>query len=241
MGLLLIIALVAVIVVFALKSSRSSKVNAAEQLADEQAEARRWVERLGGQVMNLTGTNDASKQAIADASERYTAAGSQVDLAKTVNQYRMATETAYEGLHYIRAARTAMGIDPGPELPPLPGQQKAGQLTEARQVQVDGNEYYASPNSGPNTNYYYPGGMVNGRPVPQGWYSTPWWKTALTGAAAGIGGFLIADALFSGLGGLAYNDSFAGGMGDFGGGFDGGGMFDGGDFGGGDFGGFDDF
>ncbi len=117
----------------------------ARELEDARSEARRWVERLGGQVLSLTGTNDASRQAVADAAERYTAAGSQMEQARSVAQARQVTETAYEGLYYVRAARTAMGIDPGPELPPLPGQSRAGAVTETRDVAVEGHPYSASP------------------------------------------------------------------------------------------------
>src|SRR6476659_2915755 len=53
------------------------------ELDDAKADARRWVERLGGQVLNLVGTNDAAKQALADAGERYNAAGSQMEQART--------------------------------------------------------------------------------------------------------------------------------------------------------------
>ena len=75
-----------------------------------------------------------SKQALADASERHNAAGSQMDQAAAAPaQARQVTETAYEGLYYVRAARTAMGLDPGPELPPLPGQQRAGAVSEDRE------------------------------------------------------------------------------------------------------------
>ena len=228
-----------------------------QELEDARSDARRWVERLGGSVLNLQGTDDASHQAMADASERYTAAGSQLDQAKTTPQCRQVTETAYEGLYYVRAARTAMGLDPGPELPPLPGQQRAGAVTESRDVQVEGRRYSASPSPSDQNSHYYPGGNVGGRPVPSGWYSEPWWKTALIAGAAGVGSFMLMDALFSGMDGTAYSDGFAdaqamdfGGQGDFGGqdmgGFDGGqdfGGFDGGqDFAGqdmlGDFGGF---
>ena len=48
-----------------------------------------------------------------------------------------------------------------------------------------------------NTPYYYPGGQVGGRPVPSGWYSEPWWKTALVAGAWGIGGALVFDALLA--------------------------------------------
>jgi hypothetical protein len=214
-----------------------------QELDDALADARRWVERLGGSVLNLQGTDDASRQAMADASERYTAAGSQLDQVTTVVRCRQVTETAYEGLYYVRAARSAMGLDPGPDLPPLPGQQRAGAVTESREVEVQGRQYSAAPDPSDRNAHYYPGGMVNGRAVPSGWYSEPWWKTALVAGAAGIGSFMLMDALFSGMDGTAYAGGFqdaqaldAGGQ-DFGG-FDGG---DQGDFAGqdmfGDFGG----
>lgn len=232
-------------------------------LEDARSEARRWVERLGGSVLNLQGTDDASRQAMADASERYTAAGSQLDQAKTAEQCRQVTQTAYEGLYYVRAARTAMGLDPGPELPALPGQQQAGKVTESREVDVNGEHYSASPQPSDQNAHYYPGGQVAGRPVPAGWYSRPWWKTALVAGAWGVGSFLLFDALFSGMDGSAYADGFAdaqalggadtgadmnsdfGGQ-DFGGqdfagadaGQDDGGLFDGFGFGGDDDGGF---
>ncbi|MEU5690423.1 hypothetical protein [Actinosynnema sp. NPDC020468] len=227
------------------------------ELEDAQADARRWVERLGGQVMNLTGTDVASQQAMADASERFTAAGSQMEQARTIEQTRLVTRTAMEGLYYVRAARTAMGLDPGPELPDLDGRARAGTVTEDRKVDVEGHAYEASPRPGSNTPHYYPGGMVAGRPVPQGWYSEPWWKPALVAGAWGVGSFLLMDAMFSGMHGVspdalnaAYADGYSDGAGadggdaggDYGGdagGGDGGGDWGGGDFGGGDFGGGD--
>ncbi|QFZ17193.1 hypothetical protein [Saccharothrix syringae] len=221
------------------------------QLEDAQAEARRWVERLGGQVVNLTGTDVASQQALADASERFTAAGSQMEQARTVEQCRLVTQTAMEGLYYVRAARTAMGLDPGPELPDLTGQGRAGRVSEERDVTVEGHHYAASPRPGSRTPHYYPGGIVAGRPVPQGWYSEPWWKPALVAGAWGLGSMLLFSAMFSGMAGVAAADAYADGyadgadagdggdMGDAGGdmGGDMGGDFGGGDFGGGDFGG----
>ncbi|TDP96394.1 hypothetical protein [Labedaea rhizosphaerae] len=236
------------------------------ELENAKADARRWVERLGGQVIHLTGTDQASKQAMADASERYTAAGSQMEQATTVEQCRLVTKTAMEGLYYVRAARLAMGLDPGPDLPEDEEQRAAGKVTEDRRVSVEGRDYEASADPGANTPYYYPGGRVAGRPVPQGWYSEPWWKPALIGGAWGIGSFLLFDAMFSGMYGIpdaqawesgydqgqldAMQDGDPGGdggdggdaqdAGDFGGdGGDAGGDWGGGDWGGdgGDFGG----
>ncbi|MDG4793297.1 hypothetical protein [Micromonospora sp. WMMD1082] len=217
----------------------------ARSLADVQADARRWYERLGGQVMNLSGEDPAVRQALADAAERYHAAGSQLEQARTITQYRLARESAVEGLTYIRAARLALGIDPGPALPPLAAASGAGELTVPRQVDVQGQTFKAGPQPGQDTPYYYPGGQVRGRPVPAGWYSTPWWKTALGAGVGVLGGMLIADALFSpSFGDPGYDASAASeavdpgdvGAGDVGGGDFG--DFDGdfgGDFGGGDF------
>ncbi|SCL27683.1 hypothetical protein GA0070616_3548 [Micromonospora nigra] len=225
---------------------RESAARQARSLADVRADAQRWYERLGGQVLNLHGDEPAVRQALADAGERYNAAGGQLEQARTVQQYRLARETALEGLVYVRAARLALGIDPGPELPPLAAAQGAGELTVSRQVQVQGQTLRAGPQPGRDTPYYYPGGRIQGRPVPAGWYSTPWWKTALGTGAGVLGGMLIADALFSPGSADPGHDAgqpgdFAGGTetgdpgGDFGGGDFGGGDFGGGDFGGGDF------
>ncbi|HEY7052321.1 MAG TPA: DUF1542 domain-containing protein [Mycobacterium sp.] len=259
--LVLVVAAIALAVV---SSSRASRNRTAASLADAKADARRVIERLGGQVLNLTATEDAAKQALADASERYTAASSQIEQAASVKQAQFAKESALEGLYYVRAARQAMGMDPGPELETLAGQRSAGTVTEDRRVQVQGREIEASPTPSARTPNYYPGGRVAGRPVPAGWYSEPWWKTALVAGAWGVGSVLLFDALFSGMHGVGYSPAqfengygegfdsgydagfdaaqggdFSGGDGGDGGwgGFNGGG----GDFGGGDFGGFGDF
>jgi len=241
-----LVVLVVLLAGAALYWRRESAARQARELADARAEAQRWYERLGGQVMNLHGDEPAVRQALADAGERYTAAGSQLEQARTARQYQLARETALEGLAYVRAAREALGIDPGPELPPLAAAAGAGQLTKERQVDVQGQVFKAGPHPGRDTPYYYPGGRFQGRPVPAGWYSTPWWKTALGAGAGVIGGLLIADALFSPAfadPGYAagYEEGFqdAEGAGDTGGGDagDAGGDFGGGDWGGGDFGG----
>ncbi|NBE81405.1 hypothetical protein [Micromonospora rubida] len=258
MEFLLVVILAALLVGGLLWWRRDSAARAARSLADARADAQRWYERLGGQVMNLHGDAPAVRQALVDAGERYNAAGGQLEQARTAHQFQLARETALEGLAYARAARIALGIDPGPELPPLASAQGAGQLTREREVNVQGQTFRAGPQPGQGTPYYYPGGRMQGRPVPAGWYSTPWWKTALGAGAGVLGGMLIADALFSPAfadpgygaeaggqegfdGGGDQGGDFGGGDqgGDFGGGDFGGGDFGGGDFGGGDFGGGD--
>ena len=258
MDTVLLIVVVALIAGGAFWLFRQRAATRTRELDDARFEARRWVERLGGQILILEGNNEASKQALADASERHNAATALLDRANSPSQARQVVETAYEGLYYVRAARTAMGLDPGPELPALPGQQRAGTVSEDRDVDVEGHRYSASPEPSQRNRHYFPGGTVAGRPVPQGWYSEPWWRPALVAGAWGVGSALLFSSLFSGMAGVAYADGFADGA-DYGqydgepgdqglagdggdydggdGGSDYGGDFGGGDFGGGDFGG----
>ncbi|MFF2395137.1 DUF1542 domain-containing protein [Nocardia sp. NPDC058114] len=231
----------------------------ARELEEAQADARVTIERLGGQVYQLTPRNEAARQALADASERYNAAGGQIDRAGSSAQARLAKQSALEGLYYIRAARTAMDMDPGPAIPAIEGQDIAGQVDEQRTIAHNGRSITASPAPSAGTPNYFPGGRVAGRPVPAGWYSEPWWKPALIAGAWGAGSALLFTTLFAGMGGVSYNaQAFEDGTGeaavdpgtdqggfdpgdtggDFGnsGGYDTGGGFDSG--GGGDFGGF---
>ncbi len=255
---LVIVIVIAVVVVGLFFLARQRAGQRQRELDDAKADARRWVERLGGQVLQLSGTDTASAQALADASERYTAAGSQIEQAQTIQQARLVTDTALEGLYYVRAARTAMGMDPGPELPDAAERARAGRVTEERGVDVDGHRYAASPQPGQSTPHYYPGGRVAGRPVPEGWYSEPWWKPALVAGAWGMGSMFLFSAMFSGMAGipdaqaweagydsgqedaaLEAGDSGGGdGGGDAGGDYGGGGDWGGGGF---DMGGFDGF
>lgn len=213
--LVLVVLVVVLLGAVVVASRRSSDRRNAASLEDAKADARRLIERLGGQVFGLTGTDDASKQALADASERYTAAGSQIEQATTVRQAALAKESAVEGLYYVRAARTAMGMDPGPELESLAGQNSAGAVTEDRRINFEGREIEASPSPSGRTPNYYPGGRVAGRPVPAGWYSEPWWKPALVAGAWGLGSVLLFDAMFSGMHGVDYGaQGFENGYGD---------------------------
>jgi hypothetical protein len=203
-----------------------------EALEQAQAEARHWYDRLDGQLLSVdAGANPTATQALTDANERLNAAGREMERAKSVSDYRLGRESAIEGLYYLRAARTALGLDAGPELPPLASQLPPG--VQAPPVSIGGQVYAAQPTSSADSPYYYPGGVLGGRRVGGGWYSHPFWTTALLGGAVGIGGVMLADEFLGGGfdGGGGYGDS----------GFDGGGYgdggFDGGFDGGGDFGG----
>ncbi|MGO1049501.1 hypothetical protein [Crossiella sp. CA198] len=242
MGTAIVLLLIAVVVVGGvLYASRQKAARAQQQLADEKAEARRWNERLGGQVLNLVGTNEAARQALSDASGSYTAAGSQIEQATSAAQAQLAKQTAMEGLYYVRAARIAMDMDPGPELPDLNGQRGAGTVSEDREVSVEGHQYAVSRTPSSHTPHYFPGGMVAGRPLPQGWYSEPIWKPARATGSWGSGAGLLFGAMFAGMAGVAIasmagdviggigdglsdmGDSLADGFGDFGGDWGGGG------------------
>lgn len=216
--LLILAVIVGCLVAAFIKRSGASRGQSAGRPAtnDAEAEARRWVERLAAGITNLDAVgNTAATQALADAAERHNAANVQLAQARTATQFWLVSQTAIEGLHYIRAARIALGMDPGPEVPQLGA---ADDLAARRRVTVGNQEYVASPQPGDATPYYYPGGNVGGRAVPAGWYSTPWWKTALVVGAAGIGGALLVDTLLGGFG-HHHHDMFGGpgGSGDFGG------------------------
>lgn len=217
---------------------------------DALADAKRWTDRLGSQVLNLEGSDPASKQAMADASERFTAASAGLADARTPKQAMLARESALEGLHYVNAAREIMGLPAGPQLPELEGQRQAGRVTEERTVrQDDGTLVTASPHASAQTPHYYPGGAVAGRPVPAGWYSVAWWAPAMVTGVWAASSMMFYSAMFAGMAGTPPAADFAAGDfggdpgGDFGDNFDGG-DFDGGDMGDmggdpGDFGGFD--
>ena len=125
---------------------------------------------------------------MADASERYTAASSQIDQATTAKQALLAKESALEGLYYVRAARTAMGMDPGPELE-IAVRAEVGGRGHRGPPRRSSRAVRSRPRPTPSqrTPNYYPGGRVAGRPVPAGWYSEPWWKPALVAGAWGVG------------------------------------------------------
>src|SRR5207302_10285795 len=145
----------------------------------------------------------ATQQERAHPAQRHTAAGARMAQTRTPEQAKLVKETALEGLYYVRAARVAMGMDPGPQPPEEAERQRAGKVTEHRKVDVEGQSYEASPDPGSGTPYYYPGGRVAGRPVPQGWYSEPWWKPALVAGAWGLGSMLLFSTMFDGMSGIA--------------------------------------
>jgi hypothetical protein len=171
-----------------------------------------WADRLASGLTILdgvTGTDpDArpvARAALAEAAERNAAARDQLARAVSRGEIALARRTAIEGLHALRTARVALGLDPGAPVPSLddvtvlrPDGAGAADVRPAGAV-VDGTEYRYSPNAGSSTPYYYAGGTVGGRVVPAGWYSSRWWKKALIAGAGGLGAVVVTGALFGAL------------------------------------------
>jgi hypothetical protein len=156
----------------------------------DQARARviPYYDRLANEINTLNPRdNQRAQQALADAAERFTSAGGQLADADTVEKYAQARRTVLEGLYAARTARDALGIDAGPQLPPIDEQAVAPQLQAPEQVTVQGQTFQGYPAYTPGAPYYFGGGYG----VPGGWYATPFWETLLIGSvlAGGLGGF----------------------------------------------------
>ena len=103
--------------------SRSrSRRQAARELQGYRADVESLYDRLGADVATLRPGDDAvARQALADAAERYNATGALLSQADTPGEFEAARRTVAEGLAAARVARTRLGLDPGPDVPPPPG------------------------------------------------------------------------------------------------------------------------
>lgn len=134
-------------------------------------------DRLAADVSNLDpGEDPVTRQAVADASERYTSTGAQLSHADTVGEYAAARRTVIEGLIAARTARVRLGLDPGPELPPVE-EPVEEQLTDPRPVTVGEETHQGYPHYTPGAPNYYRGG----RGIPGGWYPNRFWEGMLLG------------------------------------------------------------
>ncbi len=210
--------------------------------------------RLGSDVSTLNAGSDAvTQQALVDASERYTATGSLLaDPRATPAVLAQAKRTAIEGIMATRVARQRLGLDLGPDPMPTPPP-SAPQVQGSQPVTIDGQSYTGYGQYQPGAGHYFGGGSYQGRYIPGGWYSRPFWQTAAISAVAfgglgyalggGFGGGFGEDGYerdddggSGGGGGWGGDDRQNGGGGDWGGG-GGGGDWGGGGGGGGDWGG----
>lgn len=166
--------------------ARNRRKQQLKALEGRRAEVLSLYDRLGADVQNLApGDDPVARQALADAAERYTATGSILAHADTPGEYDAARRTVLEGLQAARTARQELGLDPGPELPPI-APAYGEQLSAPRQVTVQDKTYQGYPSYTPGAPYYYGGGGG----YPGGWYSFPFWETVLLGSvlSGGFGG-----------------------------------------------------
>ncbi len=192
-----------------------------EVFAAQRADVSSWQARLGSDVSSLeAGADPVSRQALADAAERYTAAGGVLSSATTVGELQVAKRIVVEGLTATRLVRQQQGLPLGADLPVDPVT-----VDQPTPVIHEGDQYTAYPGYHPDQPHFFGGGAVGGTLAPAGYYRTPFWKKALA-----IGGAVAAgDMLGNAIGGIFDGDQGQG----FGGGLDNDGGNWGGDQGGG--------
>src|SRR4051812_12862955 len=182
--LLVLVALVAAGVGFFVWSRRR---RSRREISDVRAGVMPYYERLAAELNGIDPKDDpVARQAMADAAERFNSAGGQLAAADSAEKYAHARRTTLEGLYAARTARRSLGLDPGPELPPV-AEGAGEQLDRPREINVQGQSYQGYPAYTPGAPYYYGGGYG----VPGGWYSFPFWETLLVGSvlAGGLGGW----------------------------------------------------
>lgn len=83
---------------------------------DAEAEANRWVVRLGGGLAGIdvraqAGADGSAARSLTEAAEHLRTARVQLAAARTPDQYALVTRTAVEGLRHVGEARRALGLD----------------------------------------------------------------------------------------------------------------------------------
>lgn len=189
-------------------SSRRRRKADAQAQEDARADVESLYGRLGSDVSLLSGGDDeVARQALADAAERYNATGALMSTASSPAEWAAARRTAIEGITAARVARERLGLDLGPEVPPLP----AGivpQLAEDATVQLGEQVFEGSPAYQPGRPHWFEGGYHGETVVPAGWYATPFWQSILIGSVLGGGR----------RSGYGYDDGYGGYGGGYGGG-----------------------
>ncbi|MFD0310890.1 hypothetical protein [Streptomyces sp. NPDC127119] len=123
-AVLLALLLIAGAVVARRRWSRTRGLSAPSDLSDlsgldAEADANRWVVRLGAGVSALDDVRTRTEvradgmaaQALSDASERLRTARAELTTARTAAEYALVKRTAAEGLDHVRRARTSLGPD----------------------------------------------------------------------------------------------------------------------------------
>lgn len=171
-GVLLVVVIAALVVLAGGALLVSSSRRRHRDLKIARSNVLGYYNRLAHEINTLDPKDNATaRQAVVDASERYTSAGATLAYSDTVWQYAQARRIALEGLYAAVTARKALGIDPGPPLPPVE-EPLGDQLTASQEVTVRGQTYRGYPDYRPGARYYHRGGLG----VPGGWYATPFWE-----------------------------------------------------------------
>jgi hypothetical protein len=177
-----------------------------EQLATMRAEVIGLQARLGSDISTLDpGDSPLCRQALTDAAERNTAAGSLLATATTAGELDVARRIVIEGLTAVRVVREHQGLSLGPDLPD-PG---TNAVATATSVQIGDEQHVAHPDYHPERPHYFGGGTIGGTATPAGYYRTPFWQKALAVGGAVMGAEMIggvAGDLFNGGGGGWDND-----------------------------------
>ncbi|MGW2516094.1 hypothetical protein ACWC09_03510 [Streptomyces sp. NPDC001617] len=139
-ALLITGAVVAVVVL-----RRTQRPQSTSQL-DAEAEANRWLLRLGGSLMPPGATTwvtagEEAGQALTRAAECHRTARALLVDARTAAEYERVTRTAREGLGHVRAAREALGLEAA-----TPAPAALGTAPEVRQA-LQGSFLEKSSNS----------------------------------------------------------------------------------------------
>lgn len=189
---------------------------AAARFEGLRAEVTSMYDRLASDVSTLDPADDpVTRQALADASERYTSTGAQLSQADTEGEYAAARRTVVEGLMAARTVRERLGLDPGPPIPSVEAP-VGEQLTEAREVSVGEQTQQGYPSYTPGAPYYWRGGYG----VPGGWYRNRFWEGMIFGSALGGGRRRYGDMGRPGgampRGGLGWRPGRSSGQGDWG-------------------------
>ncbi|MFN2519010.1 MAG: hypothetical protein ABR604_08225, partial [Jatrophihabitantaceae bacterium] len=90
----------------------SGRRRRSRELESARAKVMPYYDELANDINTLDPkTVEPARQAMSDASERFTSAGSQLAGADTVEKYDIARRTVLEGLYATHAAREALGMD----------------------------------------------------------------------------------------------------------------------------------
>ena len=154
-------------------------------MAGYRADVTSLYDRLGADVSTLApGDDDVSRQALADAAERYNATGAL--LAHRRHAGRVRGGPAHRGRGPGRdaaRAQPARASTPGPRSRP---RRPAPQLLRRRPSRSRTSTYSGSPRYTPGRPHYWGGGQIGRTRVPGGWYGVDFGSLILGGVLGGM-------------------------------------------------------